>query len=45
MSTIERFYTAFAERDWSTMGACYCNYASFNDPVFRNRNATVARAS
>ncbi len=44
MSTIERFYTAFAERDWSAMGACYHDDATFSDPVFVDLNATEARA-
>ena len=44
MSVIERFYTAFAQRDWSTMGACYHDDAMFNDPAFPNLSATEARA-
>ncbi|MBL0044132.1 MAG: nuclear transport factor 2 family protein [Flavobacteriales bacterium] len=44
MSVIERFYTAFAQRDWLTMGACYHDQATFNDPVFVDLNATEARA-
>lgn len=31
---IERFYTAFQQRDWATMAACYHPEAHFSDPVF-----------
>ncbi len=31
---IERFYSAFAERDGAAMAACYAPDASFSDPVF-----------
>ena len=31
---IERFYTAFNERDGDTMAACYLPDARFHDPVF-----------
>lgn len=44
MSTLERFYTAFAARDWSTMGACYAEDAHFSDPVFPELDAKHARA-
>ncbi len=44
MSTITRFYTAFAQRDWSTMGACYADDARFSDPVFPDLDATEVRA-
>ncbi len=44
MSTIERFYSAFAERDCVTMGACYHDTATFSDPVFGDLNATEVRA-
>ena len=44
MSVIDRFYTAFAQRDWSTMGACYHDMASFSDPVFPHLDAVETRA-
>lgn len=44
MSVIARFYTAFARRDWSTMGACYHDKATFSDPVFPHLDAVEARA-
>lgn len=31
---IERFYRAFAERDWATMAACYHPQIHFTDEVF-----------
>ncbi len=31
---IERFYSAFARRDHTTMAGCYASDASFSDPVF-----------
>lgn len=34
MPVLDRFYTAFAKRDWATMGACYHADATFSDPVF-----------
>lgn len=34
MSVIDRFYTAFAERDAATMCACYHPEVRFSDPVF-----------
>lgn len=33
---IERFYTAFQNRDAKTMGDCYADDAQFSDPVFQN---------
>lgn len=44
MSVIQRFYTAFAQRDWSTMGACYRDDATFDDPAFPNLKGTGVRA-
>ncbi len=44
MSVIGRFYTAFAQRDWSTMGACYADDARFSDPVFPDLDAAEVRA-
>ncbi|GAB3263720.1 nuclear transport factor 2 family protein [Chitinimonas naiadis] len=31
---IERFYTAFQQKDWATMAACYHPEVQFGDPVF-----------
>lgn len=33
-ATIQRLYTAFAERDGDSMAACYAPEATFTDPVF-----------
>lgn len=44
MSTIERFYTAFQDRDWAAMGACYHEEARFSDPVFPDLDAKEVRA-
>ena len=44
MSVIGRFYTAFGQRDWSTMGACYSDTARFSDPVFPELDAAGVRA-
>jgi ketosteroid isomerase-like protein len=33
-ATIQRLYTAFAERDGDTMAGCYAPEATFTDPVF-----------
>ncbi len=44
MSVIDRFYSAFAQRDWAAMAACYADDAHFSDPVFPNLNADQARA-
>lgn len=44
MSVLHRFYTAFAQRDWSTMGACYAEEAHFSDPVFPELDASGVRA-
>ena len=43
MSVLTRFYTAFALRDWSTMGACYADDARFSDPVFPDLDAAGVR--
>ena len=43
MSVLTRFYTAFAQRDWSTMGACYADDARFSDPVFPDLDAAGVR--
>ncbi len=44
MRKLDHFYTAFAQRDWSTMGACYSEEASFSDPVFGDLGAKEVRA-
>lgn len=33
-SIVQRFYDAFAQRDWRTMGQCYHADVHFTDPVF-----------
>jgi ketosteroid isomerase-like protein len=40
----ERFYSAFAARDWRTMGALYADDARFSDPVFPDLDARETRA-
>lgn len=35
---IEKFYTAFQQKDYATMQSCYANEAVFNDEVFINLN-------
>lgn len=44
MPVLDRFYMAFAVRDWATMGACYADDARFSDPVFRDLDANGVRA-
>lgn len=44
MSTVQRFYTAFGQRDWATMGACYAEGARFSDPVFPDLDTAEVRA-
>ena len=40
---IERFYTAFQNKDYITMQECYADSARFDDPVFHNLNAEQVR--
>ena len=42
--TIEKFYSAFSELDFSTMQSCYHPEAVFNDPVFGLLDAAEAKA-
>ncbi|MBP7450217.1 MAG: nuclear transport factor 2 family protein [Flavobacteriales bacterium] len=44
MQVLERFYTAFSQRDWATMGACYHSDARFSDPVFTDLDAAGVRS-
>lgn len=44
MHVLERFYAAFAQRDWATMGACYHAGARFSDPVFPDLDEAQVRA-
>ena len=39
---IDRFYTAFAERDAETMAACYAPGVRFSDPVFTDLRGNAA---
>jgi ketosteroid isomerase-like protein len=41
---IKNFYTAFQNKDWNGMQACYHQDVSFNDPVFRNLKGNEAKA-
>jgi hypothetical protein len=44
MGVAERFYEAFAIRDWHTMGRCYAPSATFSDPVFPQLDVDGVRA-
>lgn len=44
MLVLDRFYSAFATRDWAAMGACYADDARFSDPVFPDLDAAGVRA-
>jgi ketosteroid isomerase-like protein len=41
---IEKFYTAFQQKDWKTMHTCYHNDVVFNDPAFQNLKGKEAKA-
>jgi ketosteroid isomerase-like protein len=32
--TIQKFYTAFQQKDFATMNSCYADDIAFSDPVF-----------
>lgn len=40
----DRFYSAFATRDWRTMGQLYADDARFSDPAFVDLDAEEVRA-
>ncbi len=42
--TIQKFYTAFQQRDYATMNSCYSNDIPFSDPVFGLLNAKETKA-
>ena len=44
MELLRRFYSAFSQHDWATMGACYHPEAQFSDPVFPHLDATGVSA-
>ena len=44
VATIERFYSAFAQRDTTAMAACYRDDAIFSDPGFGQLDAREVRA-
>lgn len=44
MHVLDRFYSAFAQRDHAAMGACYHAGARFSDPVFPNLDEAQVRA-
>jgi limonene-1,2-epoxide hydrolase len=44
MHVLERFYSAFTQQDWATMGACYHADARFSDPVFPGLDEAEVRA-
>lgn len=41
---IENFYTAFQNKDWKGMQACYHSEIQFSDPVFPNLKGKKAKA-
>lgn len=41
---IHRLYSAFAQRDWKTMQACYHDDVLFNDAAFTNLKGKQAKA-
>lgn len=41
---LNRFYSAFVERDHATMARCYADEATFSDPVFPDLDAEEVRA-
>lgn len=41
LSTIERYFSAFASRDGKAMSDCYAPDARFRDPVFELRGAEI----
>lgn len=41
---INKFYTAFQNKDYKTMQSCYADNATFSDPVFENLNAAEVKA-
>ena len=44
MSALHTFYSAFSQKDWAAMGACYHADARFSDPVFPALDAIGVRA-
>lgn len=41
---IQKFYTAFQQRDYKTMQACYADHAVFSDPAFGTLQGNEVRA-
>ncbi|MBW4890292.1 nuclear transport factor 2 family protein [Mucilaginibacter sp. HMF5004] len=41
---ITKFYTAFQQKDYATMQACYADNATFSDSIFIGLNATQVKA-
>jgi len=41
---IEKFYSAFNQKDWKTMQSCYHDEVVFNDPAFSNLKGKAAKA-
>ncbi len=41
---IERFYTAFQQKDYKTMQQCYADNVTFSDAVFKNLNPAQVKA-
>ena len=38
---LQRFYSAFQQRDWHTMAECYHPNASFKDPIFQLNGSDI----
>jgi ketosteroid isomerase-like protein len=41
---IVRFYGAFQKKDYAAMQSCYCDNATFSDPVFQNLDSEQVKA-
>ena len=41
---IEKFYTAFKNKDYKSMQACYADNSKFNDAIFKDLNADQTKA-
>lgn len=41
---IEKFYTAFKNKDYKSMQACYADNATFSDAIFKDLNAAQTKA-
>jgi ketosteroid isomerase-like protein len=44
LEVIEKFYTAFQQKDWKTMQSCYHENIRFSDPAFQSLAGAEAKA-